>query len=471
MAQPSPTPTTAPDDFGKARERDLITIVRDLVRELRSGRGGPVEVTLSSRLDRDLGIDSLGRTELVLRLERAFAVQLPTQVIGEAETVRDLLGALGSANAAPQLAPVAEHPLPDAPPLAGQTAVSGSPSEARTLVEVLEWHVAHHPDRLHVTLLRRHARHPRDADLRGARHGARRAVAAGLIARDIVPGDRIALMLPTSLDFFVAFFGILYAGAVPVPIYPPVRLTQIEDHLRRQAGILRNAGARILVTVPEGLRLAALLRGAGGYARRGGDRGSACRATSRPPCRRSPTERRRRFIQYTSGSTGDPKGVVLSHANLLANMRSMIAALQATPADVFVSWLPLYHDMGLIGAWLGIALSRRPALRHVAAHLPGRGRRAGSGRSTAAAGRCRRRRTSPTSSASPRSTMPSSTGSTSARWRVGRQRRRAGQRRHLAPLHRAILAATASARARWRRSTGWPRTRSASRSRRSAAGR
>jgi 1-acyl-sn-glycerol-3-phosphate acyltransferase len=59
------------------------------------------------------------------------------------------------------------------------------------------------------------------------------------------------------------------------------------------------------------------------------------------------------FIQYTSGSTGDPKGVVLSHANLVANVRAMIAALQATPADVFVSWLPLYHDLGLIGAWMG----------------------------------------------------------------------------------------------------------------------
>ena len=62
-------------------------------------------------------------------------------------------------------------------------------------------------------------------------------------------------MLPTSLDFFVAFFGILYAGAVPVPIYPPMRLSQLEEHLRRQAGILRNAGARLLVTVPEGARL------------------------------------------------------------------------------------------------------------------------------------------------------------------------------------------------------------------------
>ncbi len=59
------------------------------------------------------------------------------------------------------------------------------------------------------------------------------------------------------------------------------------------------------------------------------------------------------LIQYTSGSTGDPKGVVLSHANLIANIRALGVALAASSADVFVSWLPLYHDLGLIGAWLG----------------------------------------------------------------------------------------------------------------------
>jgi len=59
------------------------------------------------------------------------------------------------------------------------------------------------------------------------------------------------------------------------------------------------------------------------------------------------------FLQYTSGSTGQPKGVILTHADLLANIRAMGEAVRADSTDVFVSWLPLYHDMGLIGAWLG----------------------------------------------------------------------------------------------------------------------
>src|SRR5262249_15669137 len=117
--------------------------------------------------------------------------------------------------------------------------------------------------------------------------------------------------------------------------------------------ILRNAGARILVTVPEGLRLAGLLRGqvdsleaVETVARLGRDPS----ATALPPVTDGSATA---FIQYTSGSTGDPKGAVLSHANLVANVRSMIPALRATPADVFISWLPLYHDLGLIGAWMG----------------------------------------------------------------------------------------------------------------------
>src|SRR5271169_6718917 len=239
-----------------SRARSLVAIVTNLVRELRGSRAS-LNVTLSSRLDRDLGIDSLGRTELVLRIERLFRIRLPVTIIGEADTVQDILTALERA-AAQQGTPDIRDVIVAEAPIAAQPVVAAA--EAKTLIEALEWHVARNPDRLHVTVLQ-----DESTVLATMTYGelskAARAVAAGLIARDIGPGDRVALMLPTGTDFFTAFFGILYTGAVPVPIYPPMQLSQLEDYLRRQAGILRNAEARILVTVPEALRLAGLLRG------------------------------------------------------------------------------------------------------------------------------------------------------------------------------------------------------------------
>ena len=179
-----------------------------------------------------------------------------------------------------------------------------------------------------------------------------RDVAGGLIARDVAPGDRVALMLPTGVDFFAAFFGTLYAGAVPVPIYPPMQLAQLEDYLRRQATILRNAEAKVLITVPEALALSGLLRGLvpSLSAIESVKNLTDGRTMASLPKIDNPAATA--LIQYTSGSTGDPKGVVLTHANLLANIRAMFTAINATSADVLVSWLPLYHDMGLIGAWL-----------------------------------------------------------------------------------------------------------------------
>jgi acyl-CoA synthetase (AMP-forming)/AMP-acid ligase II len=66
------------------------------------------------------------------------------------------------------------------------------------------------------------------------------------------------------------------------------------------------------------------------------------------------------LLQYTSGSTGDPKGVVLTHANLLSNMRVIAKGVELGPEDVGISWLPLYHDMGLIGAWLTLLMHGVP---------------------------------------------------------------------------------------------------------------
>lgn len=339
-------PPTGEQDRLQDLAHDLLVVVRTFVDELHPQRGATFDCSLSSRLEEDLGIDSLARTELILRIERAFHLRLPASSVGAAGTVADLLRALEETHASTPVAGAGAAAILSILPLVPAA------TEARTLTEVLDWHAARHPDRLHITLLQD------DRTVIGQLSYGRlaaqaRQVAAGLVAHDIDPGDRVALMLPTSIDFFSAFFGVLYVGAVPVPIYPPMRPSQIEEHLRRQAGILNNAGARMLITVPESLHVGALLQAqvsdlssivsVAGLIAEAGDTSLSYVAE----------ETSTALIQYTSGSTGDPKGVVLSHANLLANVKAMGLALEASSADVFVSWLPLYHDLGLIGAWFG----------------------------------------------------------------------------------------------------------------------
>ena len=178
----------------------------------------------------------------------------------------------------------------------------GQPDHAKTLTEMLDWHVENHPDHIHVTVLQDENVALGTMSYRDLQTAAR-AVAQGLISRDIVPGDRIAMMLPTSTDFFASFFGILYAGAVPVPIYPPARMAQLEEHMRRQIVILRNAGARMLITVPEGRALAVLLRSQvetlEGVETRRDALGRAHRGCR---CRRSNDPEALGLMQYTSGA-------------------------------------------------------------------------------------------------------------------------------------------------------------------------
>ena len=325
-------------------EAALLEVVAELMRESQPAEGARAAPRLDSSLERDLGIDSLARVELLLRIERRFDVRLPAHLLGAAETPRDLLQAVlaGAPRAmqAPAAAPIV---------LPGAEAVA--PEEASTLLEALEWHVARHPDRTHLVILGDEEAEGEPVTYAELRMEAL-AVAAGLAQRGIGAAQAVAIMLPTSRDFFRAFLGILLAGAVPVPIYPPARWAQIEEHLRRQARILDNCRAALLVTLSEGKRVARMMQGLVptlADVATVADLTLPGAAPLHPRLRASDLA----LLQYTSGSTGDPKGVVLTHANLLANIRSMAQAVAASPSDVFVSWLPLYHDMGLIGAWMG----------------------------------------------------------------------------------------------------------------------
>lgn len=339
MAQPLRKPNK-PESTAADHGRALLDLLRALVAETQ--RTAPPTVTLDSRLVEDLGIDSLARVELNLRCEQAFGRRLDDRQLAAVATPREILEAL-------QMAPVPAPARRGAATAEVATLFAGSPDAAATLADLIEWHVARHPQRVHVTLLvdDEHGETLTYGELhRRALRGAAALASAGL-----APGGSCALMLPTSLEFFVAFVAVLYAGGVPVPLYPPARPSALEEHLKRQAGILANCEAPLLVTVPEAKPLARLLKPLAPTLR---DVLTPAELDAEPiPAPLAREADQLALLQYTSGSTGNPKGVMLTHAQLLANLRAMGRAVDAGPRDVFVSWLPLYHDMGLIGAWLG----------------------------------------------------------------------------------------------------------------------
>ncbi len=318
----------------------ILALVRGLVAEVHP-HATPPSVTLDSTFD-NLGIGSIELAELLLRVQDKFGVALPPHILASAETPRDLVAAVA-------------HGHPAAGEDRGMVSLPATapgalaPDTTLTLNDVLNWHVSATPDRTHIRILD-DAGGSVDVSY-AALHQEAAAVAAGLIAHDVMPGETVAIMLPTCRAYFATFAGVVLAGAVPVPVYPPARPSQLADHLRRTTGILANARATMLVTVPEAVTLGHLLRSNVESLRHVVVPESLTGATEDVLPR--PRADDLALVQYTSGSTGQPKGVALTHRNLLANIRVMGQAAAASGSDTFLSWLPLYHDMGLIGAWLG----------------------------------------------------------------------------------------------------------------------
>lgn len=336
MTPPRAEPTI---DALDACQTSVLRVVRDLALEL----GGPRAlraVSPTASLERDIGLGSLDRVELLLRLESEFDRELGDRFLlmdSAAEIARGILESSG------------ERPLHLIGRAAALPAASTIGVDAATLHEALWRRAMHEPNRPHVFL---RGDEGRDEEITyGLLWERAAAVAGGLRERGIRKGQTVALMFPTGLDFLRCFQGILIAGAIPVPLYPPVRLDRLEEYLLRQRGILANAGARLLITIPQALPVARVLRRAvpslvdittPDILARSGTPATSAEGLAGDPA----------LIQYTSGSTGSPKGVLLTHANLMANIRAIAAGLMLQPTDVGVSWLPLYHDMGLIGTWL-----------------------------------------------------------------------------------------------------------------------
>ncbi|MET8560125.1 AMP-binding protein [Streptomyces flaveolus] len=163
------------------------------------------------------------------------------------------------------------------------------------------------------------------------------AVAAALLAEG-APGDRVLLVQPPGLDFVTSFVGCLYAGCVPVPVYPLLDTAEDRAKVRR---IQQDSGSRVAWTSDAGMaEYVAQALATPVLWRTGEDRHVPSG---------SPAPDTLAFLQYTSGSTAEPRGVMVTHGNLTANLTAIRDAFRHTADSVVLSWLPAYHDMGLIG--------------------------------------------------------------------------------------------------------------------------
>lgn len=228
---------------------------------------------------------------------------------------------------------------------------------ARGLVAALTEHAQHSPEQVALRFLDESGATTityRELDAHA------RAIAQTLLAHTSV-GERAVLVYPSGPDYVAAFFGCLYAGVIAVPAYPPE--SRRVQHLSRLFGILRDAQPQVILThgalhetladafkaleIPVPTLLSTdhdLLIAAGNW---------------RPTALSADTIA---FLQYTSGSTAVPKGVQVSHGNLAANEWAIREGFAIGADDVIVTWLPLYHDMGLIGGLLQALYSGIPCV-------------------------------------------------------------------------------------------------------------
>ncbi|MEU1071187.1 MULTISPECIES: fatty acyl-AMP ligase [unclassified Streptomyces] len=227
----------------------------------------------------------------------------------------------------------------------------------RTLTEAVRAGAEQHPDRPAFVYLHEDGRAMRPEELTYGELDRRARLIATRLRRES-PGDPdrpVLLLYPPTLEFVTAFLGCFYAGRTAIPAPLP---DEPGERIARVSGILRDASVGAVLTVPgQRQALAAWLAASG-------ERDVVCLAPEddgEDPALWLPPQVRDddiAFLQYSSGSTSRPKGVMVTHANLAANQEAIHRAMLTGPGVVTGSWLPLYHDMGLIGMtlhplWMG----------------------------------------------------------------------------------------------------------------------
>ncbi len=218
-------------------------------------------------------------------------------------------------------------------------------SDVKTLVQLLRWRAEKQPFQTAYTFLL--DGESNEVNLTYAQLDQRARTIAAYLQSLISPRERVLLLYPSGLDYITAFFGCLYANMIAVPAYPP----RVNRSLSRIQGIVANSQAKVVLAsdstwLSVKQQLSSLLDLH--WVLTDTLANNAIEEWQEPKI--EPEELA--FLQYTSGSTGMPKGVMITHGNLIHNLQIIYQAFELTETSKYVSWLPLYHDMGLIGGVL-----------------------------------------------------------------------------------------------------------------------
>jgi acyl-CoA synthetase (AMP-forming)/AMP-acid ligase II len=184
-----------------------------------------------------------------------------------------------------------------------------------------------------------------------------RSAAAWLTRQGVRRGDRVVLSLPTARAFVVGYFAVQWLGAIPVPVPEPSLLFKRQAYCDRIRGVIADCSPAACIVLPAAIgEFAADEAQADWRALRDlllpWEQDGAMHPTGSVSLPVASAPDHIAFLQYTSGSTGSPKGVAVSYRALNANLRGMQRAVELDENDVLVSWMPLYHDMGLVGGLL-----------------------------------------------------------------------------------------------------------------------
>ena len=216
-----------------------------------------------------------------------------------------------------------------------------------TVLEILKFRSTHAPDKKAYTYLKNGKLNEAVSITYSELYNRVKVISGALKSKGVKPGDTVLLMYPAGIDFIETFYSCLYLGCIPIPLYP----VKNNYSIKRIVTIIKDSGAVFALSTESAIAIQQKIIKNNQDLDEVADLtwiATDCIENSQEPLEQGAENKEVAYLQYTSGSTAAPKGVIISHQNILHNVNMIIDTAKTNPDTVSVMWLPHFHDMGLI---------------------------------------------------------------------------------------------------------------------------